>query len=189
MELLYDRLSDVAGSVISINSLREDLEVAFETARHWIEILENLYAVFRIPPFGPAKIKSVKKDQKLYFWDWSRASSEGARYENMLAMHLLRFVHWHRDLFGENLELRYFRNRLGCEVDFVILRDKKPWMAIEAKMSDGDISPSFKYFLERVKVPFAFQVFLSGTKERRISDINGATVQLISAARFLAQLP
>jgi len=62
-------------------------------------------------------------------------------------------------------------------------------MAIEAKMSDGDISPSFKYFLERVKVPFAFQVFLSGTKERRISDINGATVQLISAARFLAQLP
>ena len=67
VELLYERLGAVAGGVLSINSLREDLEVAFETVRSWIGVLEKLDAVFRIPPYGPPRIKSVKKEQKLYF--------------------------------------------------------------------------------------------------------------------------
>src|SRR5439155_27072639 len=131
LELLYDRLGAVVGSVLSINSLREDLEVAFETASNWIAILERLDAVFRIAPYGPPRIKSVKKEQKLYFWDWPRAETEGARFENMIAMHLLRLVHWARDVEGEKLDLRYFRTRMGHEVDFMVLRSGKPWIAIE----------------------------------------------------------
>ena len=171
VELLYDRLGAVAGSVLSINSLREDLEVAFETARGWIAVLERLDAIFRVPPFGPARIKTVKKEQKLYFWDWARAESEGARFENLVALHLLRLVHWASDVEGTKLELRYFRTRMGHEVDFVLLRDRKPWIAIEAKLTEGPLDSGLRYLLERVAIPHAFQVHARGGRERRAEDV------------------
>jgi hypothetical protein len=189
VELLYDRLGAVAGAVLSINSLREDLEVAFETVRSWIAVLERLDAVFRVPPFGPPRIKTVKKEQKLYFWDWPRADAEGARFENLIALHLLRLVHWARDVEGEKLELRYFRTRMGHEVDFVLLRTGKPWLAIECKLTEQPFDSGLRYLLERVHVPFAFQVHLRGGRERRIVDVGKTRVRHISAARLLANLP
>jgi len=189
LELLFDRLSEVAGSTLSINSLKEDLEVSFETVKNWINIFEKFYSIFRISPVGPVKIKAIKKEQKLYFWDWSRALSEGARFENLIALHLLRWVHWMEDVEGEKLELRYFRTREGHEVDFVVMRKRKPWMAIEVKLTDSHLAPSLKYFLERVSVPYAFQIFLKNGQEKTWADINGCRVQSVSAARFLANLP
>ncbi len=189
MELLYDRLSDVAGGVLSINSLREDLDVAFETVKAWIAIFERLDAVFRIPPWGPPRIKSVKKEQKLYFWDWPRCTTEGARFENLVALHLLRAVDWAREVEGEKLRLTYFRRRDGQEVDFVILKANKPWIAIEAKLSDNAFSPALKYFVERAKPAFAWQVVLKNAQERRLQDIGATQVRTISAARLLANLP
>jgi uncharacterized protein len=189
LELLFDRLGDIAGSALSINSLREDLEVAFETIKNWILVFERFYSIFRISPFGPPKLKSIKKEQKLYFWDWARATQEGAKFENFIAFHLLRFLHWMEDVEGEKLELRYFRTREGHEVDFVILRKRKPWMAIEVKLSDSALSPSLAYFLERNSVPFAFQIFLKNGNEKKWPKIGNSEVHSVSAARFLANLP
>jgi predicted AAA+ superfamily ATPase len=189
LELLFDRLGDIAGSVLSMNSLREDLEVAFETVKNWISVFERFYSIFRISPFGPPRFKSVKKEQKLYFWDWSRANQEGSRFENFIAVHLLRFVHWMEDVEGEKLELRFFKTREGHEVDFVILRNKKPWMAIEVKLSDSELSPSLRYFLERTSVPYAFQIFLKNGKEKKWPKIGDSVVHSITAARFLSNLP
>ncbi len=189
IELLYDRLGAVAGSVLSINSLREDLEVAFETVRNWIAILERLEAVFRIPPYGPPRIKSVKKEQKLYFWDWMRAESEAARFENLVALHLLRLVHWARDVEGEQLELRYFRTRAGHEVDFLLLRNRRPWVAIEAKLSEQELDAGLRYLIDRVPVPYAFQVSRHGGRERLVASSGKSRVRHVSAARLLASLP
>jgi len=189
VEFLFDRLDSVAGSCLSINSLREDLEVAFETVRKWLAILEKLCAIFRISPFGPPRIKAVKKEQKLYFWDWARAESEGARFENLLAMHLLRLVHWCQDVEGEKAELQYFRTRMGHELDFLILRRGRPWMAVEAKLSDEPLAPGLRYALERIAIPWAFQVSLRPGREKRFPDIGKTCVRAVSAARFLANLP
>lgn len=189
VELLFDRLRDVAGGIVSINALREDLQVAFETTAKYLDILERLNAIFRILPAGADKLKAVKKERKLYFWDWCYAASEGARYENMIALHLLRFVDMARDAWGKDLALRYFRHRDGKEVDFILLLNRKPWMAIEAKLSDSTLSPSLKYYLERIKVPYAFQIVLEPKNERTLEPINGARVRIVSAARFLANLP
>jgi hypothetical protein len=191
LELLYDRLGDVAGGVLSVESLREDLEVAFETARSWLAILERLDAVFRVTPFGPPRIKSVKKQPKLYFWDWPRCNVEGARFENMIALHLLRTVHWAEDVEGEKLQLRYFRHREGRdarEVDFVLLRRGRPWLALEAKLSESELAPGLRYLVERVRVPHAFQVVLTG-RERRLEDIGSTQVRVVSAQRLLSNLP
>jgi uncharacterized protein len=189
MELLFDRLGAVVGGVLSINSLREDLELAFETVQNWLSVFERLDAVFRIPPYGPARIKSVKKEQKLYFWDWMRADSEAAQFENLIAMHLLRLVHWAQDVEGQKFDLRYFRTRTGHEVDFVILRNRQPWLAAEVKMSDQELHPGLRYLLERVAVPYAFQIFLGPGRERTAANIGRSKVRHVSARRFLASLP
>ncbi len=188
VELLYDKLRSCVGSVLSINSLREDLEVSFDSVKHWLEIFEKLYATFRISPYGPPKIKAVKKEQKLYFWDWARADSMAAKMENLVAVHLLRMCHWMEDVEGVPTELRYFRTPSGHEVDFVVLKNKKPWLAVEVKASDDSLDPNFKYFLERTEVPHAFQVHFKGTKDFVMPNVGKYGVRCLPASRFLANL-
>jgi len=189
LELLFERLPACVGSVLSINSLREDLEVSFITVKKWIQVLEKFYGCFRVPPYGNARIKAVKKEQKLYMWDYGYVENESARFENLIAVHLLRLVHWLEDVEGEKAELRYFRSVRGHEVDFVLLRKGKPWMAIEVKLDDRPLDPNLRYFLERESIPYAFQISLKGKLDYRVPDINGAKIRIMPAALFLVNLP
>lgn len=189
LAVLYDRLEKTVGSTLSLNSLREDLEVAFGTVKKWIDILERLDAVFRIAPFGPPRIKAIKKEQKLYYWDWRRVENASARFENLIAMHLYRYVDWLRDLYGQNAELRYFRTREGHEVDFIVMIGGTPWMAIEAKYSAMAVAPGLKYFAERVTMPHAMQIHYEGPETIRTHVIGHTTVRLLPAAHFLVNLP
>lgn len=189
MELLFDHLPKTVGSVLSINSLREDLEVSFDTVRNWLNIFEKNYICFRIPPFGAPRIRAVKKESKLYFWDWGHIDEISYRLENLVAMHLLRFVHWCMDVEGEKIELRYFRDTRGHEVDFILLRKNTPWIAIEVKQKEQDLDKNLKYLLERTKVPYAFQVHLDGDSDYRIKNINDSRVRVLPVWKFLINLP
>ncbi len=189
VELLFDRLPDLVGSLLSVNALRGDLEVAFETVAAWLSALERLYAVFRVAPYGPPRIKAVKKSQKIYFWDPARVPEPGARAENLVLLHLLRLVHYLEDAHGERAELRFFRDAAGHEVDAVILRRRRPWMAVEVKLDDRPLDRSLRYLVQRVDIPWAFQVSLHGTVDRRIPDAGRHGVRLVPATRFLANLP
>lgn len=160
METLVDLLPSRVGSPLSIQSLREDLEVDHKTVSRWITILENLYVCFRIPPFGGAKFRAVKKEQKLYLWDWSTITDDGPRFENLVASQLLKYCHLREDTEGHRMELRYIRDTDKREVDFVVLQDKKPIFAVEVKTGDSTISPSLYYFAERTAVPQFYQVHL-----------------------------
>jgi predicted AAA+ superfamily ATPase len=90
LELLLAHLPDCVGSPLSVNSLRKLLQVAHSSVERWLEIFANLYLTFRVSPHGAARIRAVKKEQKLYFRDWSRIADPGARFENMVACHLLK---------------------------------------------------------------------------------------------------
>jgi hypothetical protein len=103
-------------------------------------------------------------------------------------LHLLRLVDWLADVHGEKAELRFFRDAAGREVDAVLLRRGKPWMAVEVKVDDGPLDRGLAYLVERVRVPWAFQVALRGSIDRRVPVGKGA-VRLVPAARFLANLP
>lgn len=188
MELMLDRLPVTVGSPLSINALKEDLQVAFETARNWLHIFEKLYAVFRIAPFGAAKIKAVKKEQKLYFWDWSRVEDEASRFENLVALHLLRFVHWQEDVEGQKWDLRFFKDKQGREVDFILLHKNQPVCAIEVKTADRPLDSNLKYLLERIKIPFAFQISLHGVQDYQPPKINGCQIRILPAYKLLSEL-
>jgi predicted AAA+ superfamily ATPase len=125
VEQLVDLLPARVGSPLSVKSLREDLEVDHKTVERWLTILENLYLCFRIAPFGPPKVRAVKKERKLYLWDWSMTPEGGPRFENLVASQLLKFCHFVEDSEGHAMELRFLRDTDKREIDFVVLRNAR----------------------------------------------------------------
>jgi predicted AAA+ superfamily ATPase len=153
-------LPDRVGSPLSINNLRGDLDISFVTADRWIRILENLYFCFRISPFGLPKLRGMKKERKLYLWDWSVCEDEAARFENLVASNLLKYCHHLEDTEAEEMELRFIRDSVGREVDFVVLQNRKPIIAVECKLGERRLSRQIPYFAERTDIPKFYQVHL-----------------------------
>ncbi len=173
IELLANDLPRRIGSPLSIKSIADDLGVHHATAANWIEILDNLYYSFRISPYGAPKIRAVKKEQKLYLWDWSVIENKGLRFENMLASHLLKFCHFLEDSQGYKMELRFLRDTNKREVDFVVVKNKKPLFAVEGKLGEENISPHIYYFKERINIPVFYQVHL---KRKHIEKEKGVII-------------
>ena len=160
LEKLAEDLQRRVGSPLSVKNIADDLEVHHATAGRWIEILDNMYYSYRISPYGAPRIRAVKKEQKLYLWDWSVIEDKGLRFENMVASHLLKYCHFLEDSQGYPMELRYLRDTDKREIDFVVLRNSKPLFAVECKLGNESLSPNIFYFKERTKIPLFYQVHL-----------------------------
>ena len=165
LELLALRLPELVGSPLSINALREDLQLAHATVSKWLDIFERLYAIFRLAPFGSDLIRAVKKERKHYHVDWSVVPRESARFENLVASHLLKWVHHQQDTQGRDIELRYFRDVDGREVDFVVVERARPLMLVECTWSDTAIDRGLRYLKERFPRAEAWQVSATGSKD------------------------
>ena len=165
LELLMLRLPELVSSPLSINAVREDLQVAHKTVAAWLRIFERLYAIFRLSPFGAPRIRAVKKEQKHYHLDWSVVPAEAARFENLVACHLLKWVHHQQDTQGRDLDLRYFRDTDGREVDFVIVEGRRPVFCVECKWADTAVDKSLRYFKLRFPNCDAWQITATGTKD------------------------
>lgn len=183
LQILVEILPSKVGSLLSLNALRGDLEVAHKTVKTWMDILERFYYHFRIYPYAFTTIKSLRKEPKMYLWDWSQADDAGARLENMTASHILKMTHFLYDAYGHKTELFFLRDIEGREVDFLVTVDRKPWLAIEVKSGKENVSKSLVYFVDKLKIPFAYQL----VKETGI-DYWKNNIRIISADKFLSGL-
>jgi len=161
LTILAEILPTKVGSPLSIKSLREDLEIAHQTADRWVRILEHLYFCFRILPFQFSKIRAVKKERKLYLWDWSLCEDKGKKLENLVACQLLKYCHFIEDTQGHRMEVRFLRDIDKREIDFVVLQDNKPQFGVECKTGDAQVSPAIAYYSERTNIPIFYQVHFS----------------------------
>jgi predicted AAA+ superfamily ATPase len=156
------RLPELVGSPLSLNSLREDLDVSHKTLARWVTLLERLYALVRVPPFGSPRVRAIKKAAKHYHIDWTLPPSPGAAFENLVAIHLLKWVHFRQDTEGLDLELRYFRDVDTREVDFVITDRRRPVLIVECKLSPGPLDPSVRYLKAKFPDCPAWQIHAEG---------------------------
>lgn len=184
IEKMVYRLPELVGSPLSLNALREDLGVSHQSVSRWMIMLENLYMVFRIYPFGAPKIRAVKKEAKHYHIDWTLIEDEGSRFENMIACHLLKWCCFIQDTQGFDMELRYFRDVDKREVDFVIVKDGRPIYFIECKAGDRDFNPALRYLKQRFPEVEACQIFLKKGRDH----INKDGIRLCPAHVFLGDL-
>ena len=120
VQLLMLSLPARVGSPLSVHNLAQQLRVSDRTISRWLDAAERLYAIFRVPPFGPNLLRAASKRAKHYHLDWTVVPEDGFRFENLVACHLLKWIHWRQDTEGEDLDLHYFRDRDGREVDFVV---------------------------------------------------------------------
>lgn len=185
MDLLASILPDRVGSLLSINNLREDLSVAFETADRWVTILENLYFCFRIQPYGLPKLRAARKEKKLYMWDWSLCEGQGARFENLVASNLLKYCHHIEDCEGDRMALKFVRDSQGRELDFVVTRNDKLEFAVECKTGERDISRNIVYFAERTVIPRFYQVHM-GQRTCDMPKCRARILPMTALARELA---
>jgi hypothetical protein len=159
LRLLLDLLRSRVGGMVVISNLAQDIQVAPQTAQSWLESLERMYVLFRVKPYTTAIARAILKPPKVYFFDNADVTEEqGARFENLIATTLLKRLHYLEDYEGYRCELRYIRDKEGREVDFAILKDGVLEELIEVKYSDDGISPSLRYFTERLKPKRATQI-------------------------------
>jgi len=184
LQILVDLLPVKVGSLLSLNSLREDLAVAHKTVSSWMDVLERFYYHFRIYPFAHSRIKSLKKEPKLYLWDWSEiTANDGARLENVVASHLLKLCHCLNDVDGHKTDLWFLRDIDGREVDFLVTDGQEPWFAVEVKSSAKDVSKSLAYYGHKLEIPSLYQV----VDERNI-DVRKDRIRILSMEKFLSSL-
>lgn len=163
MEDLLDKIPLRVGSQLSYQSLANELEINIKTVQHWIDIFDSMYLTFRVSPIVSGKLRLVKKTHRIYLWDWSWNLNEGSLFENFVASHLLKYCHYLEDTQGDKMELKYLKDVDGREIDFIVVKNKKPLFAVECKSGERAVSPHIYYFKERLKIPHFYQVHL-GTK-------------------------
>jgi len=121
---------------------------------------------------------------KAYQWDGNMVADEGARFENLVALHLLKLCHFLEDRDGHRVALHYLRDATGREVDFLVTWNQRPWFAVEAKVGDSDIAPALRYYQSRMSIPWCYQVVMKSD-----ADFVDGNIRCLPARTFFAALP
>jgi len=68
------------------------------------------------------------KERKIYLWDSLAFAEPAARFENMVAIELYRAITSWNDMGHGLFSLHFIKNKEKQEVDFLIARDRRPFL-------------------------------------------------------------
>jgi hypothetical protein len=153
-------LAERSGQKLIYSHLADEIGIAVDTVKRWIDVLERLHFGFVVRPWYTNVTKALRKEPKWFLRDWSGIDDAGQRAETFVACHLLKAVEGWTDLGLGSFELRYLRDKLKREVDFLVVRDRKPWFLVEVKTSDTRLSDSLAHFKQQTKAIHAFQAVI-----------------------------
>lgn len=83
--------------------------------------------------------------------------------------------------------MRYLRDKQKREVDFLVVRDRKPWFLVEVKLTDTSLSPSLAYFQTQTRALHAFQMVMNLPYEQ-VDCIEVRQPVVVPAKTFLTQI-
>jgi hypothetical protein len=188
IEALVALLTERSSDQLVYSNLAGEVRVSVDTLRRWIGTLCGLHLGFLLRPWFRNVSRSIRKEPKWFLRDWSAVTDEGKRTETFIACHLLKAVEGWTDLGLGEFQLGYLRDKLKREVDFVIVRDRKPWILVEAKKSEGRPSPALARFQEQTAAPYAFQVVLDADYVEADCFERPRGPLVVPARTFLSQL-
>jgi len=183
IQLVLELLRRRVGSPISYKSIAEDVQISPNTVKKYVQIFEELYIVFRVNPYSKNIARSLLKEPKIYFYDTGMVlGDEGIKFENFVAVSLLKHLDLIEDREGQKSVLNYLRTKEDHEVDFCLTINDVPQLIIEAKLSDKEVVPSVQYFNKKYGIK-AIQLIKDLRTERIVNN-----VELLSAFSFLKGL-
>jgi len=183
IQLTLELLQNRVGSSLSYASLARDVGVSPNTIKRYVEIFEALYIIFRVTPYHKNIARSLHKDAKIYFYDNGMVKGDdGVKFENLVAVSLLKHLNAIEDYQGKPTALRMLRTKEHKEVDFVLVVDGVPVQMLEIKLADASLSPALRYFYDKYEIP-AVQLVKNLRHERLDSGI-----EVRRAYEYLSQL-
>ena len=153
------------GQLLRLSDLAKDADVASNTAKRWISILEASGIIFLLQPYHSNVTKRMIKTPKLYFLDtglcsylteWTTPETleagamAGSILETWVVGEVLKsYIH-----SGRKLSIYYYRDKDKKEIDLLILRDGCLY-PIEIKKTALPKKDMVKHFsvLEKFPVP------------------------------------
>lgn len=187
-QMLAQLVASHAGQLTRLITLANALDATIDSVKRWLSTLESLYYCFALRPWFRNVARSLRKEPKLYLWDWSLVTDPGQRLENLVACALLKAVHFWTDHGFGVFGLHFLRDKEKREVDFLVSRDGEPWLMIEVKASGQQgLSPSLLHHQGQLRAPVALQLgFDLPYLEHDCFALGKATI--VPARTFLSQL-
>ena len=182
VELLRERV----GKPVRYANLAEDLSISAPTVKSWVSLLERLLIVFLLRPYSNRLARSIRKEQRVFFFDCAAAYDEsgGAQLENLVACCLVKFAHFKKDTVGENWNVFYLRDKEQREVDFVVTLNRRVHWLIEVKASDAAVSNGLKYYTEKLRPQESLQLVLDLDRAQE-----KAGIRILPLGKWLEALP
>jgi len=187
MEILFALIPGKVASPISINNLAGDLQVSFDTVKSWLLLFDAFYLTFRLSPWTEKVTRSILKEKKVYLFNYPVIDDEAARFENLAAVELYRAIESWNDHGWGRFSLHYLRNREKQEVDFLLAENNRPFLLVEAKLSDDRPSSSLIYLQKALNIPAVQLTKKDGVKKifRNSDDF----ILTVTAHQWLSSLP
>ena len=191
---LLDLVAAASGRVINLHAMSGDAAVGYETARRYLDVLEDTLLLHRIPAWAGSDRASLVAHPKLLFFDLGVRNAllrrpldrplddeRGLLLEHLVGLELQRRC---GGIWPES-RLFHFRTRRGAEVDFVLQRGREVW-AIEVKASrsiHGGDTKGLSAFAERAGRPARSIVVHLGPRRERVNESEAVPVR-----EFLSEL-
>lgn len=160
VETLMQILAERSGRQLVYANLASEIGVTVDTVKRWVDLLGRMHYGFLLRPWFANVAKALRKEPKWFLRDWSGVADVGDRAETFAACHLLKAVEGWTDLGLGDFELRYVRDKQKRELDFLVVRDGRPWCAVEVKAGDTRLSPALGHFQKQTGAAFAFQTVI-----------------------------
>ncbi|MCF7820707.1 MAG: ATP-binding protein [Candidatus Pacebacteria bacterium] len=183
IKMVFELLRRKVGSPISYQSIARDVKVSPKTVKKYIDIFEALFIVFKVKPYSHKISRAIIKEPKIYFYDTGLlVADEGIKFENFVAVSLLKSVLYENDVLGKAKVLSYLKTKEGKEVDFVISENSKLDKIIEVKLSSDQVSKNLQYFTKKYNLA-GVQIVKNIRQEKHVLGL-----KIVKAEKFLSSL-
>lgn len=188
LELLFCQ----SGGIFEANKFAIPCEVSRPTINNYLKVAEATYVAHIIRPFSSRRSTEIVSAPKVYAFDtgficyyhgWNELHAEelGLLWEHLVLNQL--YAHTQRR------EVRYWRDKQGHEIDFILLQRGGVLIAVEVKWSCNNFDLSnMKIFLNQYPKAQCF-VVSTDIKQSFIRKIEGIPVEFCSLTELIEKIP
>lgn len=192
---MLDFVAAASGTTVNVNALCRAAEIQHETARRYLDVLEETLVMFRVPAWSGSDRASLIAHPKLYLFDIGVRNAllrrpldtpledeRGLLLEHFIAQEL----HRREGTLWPEVRLFHYRTKHGAEVDFVLEVGRDLW-GIEvkaARRASADMLSGLESLAGRTR-RLKRKILVCMTDRRaKIRD-----VEVLPIREFLAELP